>query len=145
MGTRAVDDTSSGIFALLFFLLLGTSFVLETRNMKHYIIFIFVLLVFLPLNSCNHPSVCPPKTIALDSEPTNTTNYVAPDGRVFQYKITLTGRMPKAKYDTSITVYTNDASITYIDVMASVYSSDDSAVRMNEKCYIDWSTSVIHN
>ena len=75
----------------------------------------------------------------------NEAPYAMPDGREFSHKITLTGRMPNAAHDNSITVYTDDASITYGEVMQSVYASDDSALKMWERCYIDWTSSIVHD
>lgn len=79
-----------------------------------------------------------PKGVLCDYRENSDGTWSA-DGRIYQHKVMLTGKLPSAEGMTTYIVLTNDENITFEEVGKSFYSSNSADLLNPEKaCVVQW-------
>ena len=60
---------------------------------------------------------------AAESSTSGSDGFLAPDGRVYKYKMLFTGRHPNAAADNTYLVYTNDTDLTFEDITDYIFGN----------------------
>lgn len=77
------------------------------------------------------------KTVSYSQNNDNT--YISIDGKKYKYKLTLNGKMPNAKSESTLTVLSNDENITFDEVCRHmVGSSNESYEFMQKICIVEY-------
>ena len=58
-----------------------------------------------------------------ESSTSGSDGFLAPDGRVYKYKMLFTGRHPNAAADNTYLVYTNDTDLTFEDITDYIFGN----------------------